>query len=62
VPDFSRRRQEAGTTRVGRSTKALLFLKKKKQKDFFNSGPRALETPGHKVAKTFCAAFFQKSG
>jgi hypothetical protein len=40
---------------------ALLFLKKKKQKDFYESGPRELKNPGSKITKVFCAAFLQKS-
>jgi hypothetical protein len=31
-------------------------------KNFVGSGPRALQNPGARLAKVFCAAFFQKSG
>jgi hypothetical protein len=46
---------------------ALLFLKKKKagrprKKDFYESGPLALQNPGSWVVEVFCVAFFQKSG
>jgi hypothetical protein len=41
---------------------AVLFLKKKNQKDFYQFMPRALQHPGSKGAKVFCAASFQKSG
>jgi hypothetical protein len=40
---------------------ALLFLKKKKQKDFFQSGPVALAAPGSSKKKVF-APLFSKSG
>jgi hypothetical protein len=40
---------------------ALLFLKKKKQKDFFESGPVLFENPGSSIKKVF-APLFSKSG
>jgi len=40
----------------------LLFLKKKKQKDFFESGRGVLdERHRPRFKEVFCAAFFQKS-
>jgi hypothetical protein len=52
-----------GSSRTsGWDKKALLFLKKKKQKDFFNSGAGVFEHLRPRVTKVFCAAFFQKSG
>jgi hypothetical protein len=32
---------------------AVLFLKKKNQKDFYESGPRALQNPGSEAAAFF---------
>jgi hypothetical protein len=40
---------------------ALLFLKKKKQKDFFEFRPKAFQTPGSRIKKVF-APLFSKSG
>ena len=43
-----------------RGTKALLFLKKKKQKDFFILAPEVPEDPGFKGTKIL-RRFFQKA-
>jgi hypothetical protein len=40
---------------------ALLFLKKKKQKDSLESRPMAFENPGSSIKKVF-APLFSKSG
>jgi hypothetical protein len=39
---------------------ALLFVNKKKQKNFESFGPRVFQNPGFRITKVFCAAFFQK--
>jgi hypothetical protein len=46
-----------------RQKEALLFLKKKKQKDFCSAGLWALTppTPMTQRAKVFCALFFKKA-
>jgi hypothetical protein len=41
-----------------KTQKALLFLKKKKQKDFYESGTREPETPGSSSAEVFLCRFF----
>jgi len=40
---------------------ALLFLKKKKQKNFCYSGPWACHQHAPKETKIFCALFFKKA-
>jgi hypothetical protein len=40
----------------------LLFVKKKKQKDFFKLGHAGFNAAGPAQTKVFCAAFLQKSG
>jgi hypothetical protein len=40
----------------------LLFVNKKKQKNFFALGRAGFVATGPSERKVFCAAFFQKSG
>jgi hypothetical protein len=47
---------------VQRRSKKLLFVNKKKQKNFIYAGPWALSAtqPQAQRSKNFCAAFFKK--
>jgi hypothetical protein len=40
--------------------KTLLFVNKKKQKNFFYFGPGARENPGFQINKSFLRSFFTK--
>jgi hypothetical protein len=52
----------AKTGRARLKQEALLFLKKKKQKDFHYTGAGISRRQRPRLNKVFCAAFFQKSG
>jgi hypothetical protein len=55
-------REQSRFSPVSPSEGGLLFVNKKKQKDFLSLGRAGFAATGPAKQKVFCAAFFQKSG
>jgi hypothetical protein len=64
APQSAPRKSRKADKQKGKAKEALLFVNKKKQKDFFTLGLGRWRDhrPWPRLKEVFCAAFFQKSG